>query len=60
MYMILILHYIQTYLYELYILYLPGGEEVVVGVGDNAILQCNEAKHQPVSSVEWFCRSEGE
>ena len=54
--MILIVHYIQIYLYELYILYLSGGEELVVGVGDNAILQCNEAKHQPVSSVEWFCR----
>ena len=27
-----------------------------VGVGDNTILECDEAKHQPVTSVEWFCR----
>ena len=35
-----------------------GGEELLVGVGDNTILQCPEAAHQAVSSVEWFCRSE--
>eukprot|EP00090_Calanus_glacialis_P013507 TRINITY_DN22191_c0_g1_i1.p1 TRINITY_DN22191_c0_g1~~TRINITY_DN22191_c0_g1_i1.p1 ORF type:complete len:1215 (-),score=130.86 TRINITY_DN22191_c0_g1_i1:761-4405(-) len=34
------------------------GEERYVGVGDNTILDCDEAKHQPgITSVEWFCRS---
>ena len=37
--------------------YIAGGEEMMVGVGDNAILQCKEAAHQAVTSVEWFCRS---
>ena len=33
------------------------GEERYVGVGDNTILDCQEAKHQPgITSVEWFCR----
>ena len=35
-----------------------GGEDIFVGVGDNTILQCDEAKHQAVASVEWFCRCE--
>ena len=40
------------------IILISGGEEVYVGVGDNTILECDEAKHQPVTSVEWFCRSD--
>ena len=35
------------------------GENLYVGVGDNTILDCDEAKHQPgITSVEWFCRLE--
>ena len=37
-------------------LFVSAGDEVYVGVGDNTILECDEAKHQPVTSVEWFCR----
>ena len=39
-------------------LFVSAGDEVYVGVGDNTILECDEAKHQPVTSVEWFCRWE--
>ena len=36
---------------------LAGAEERFVGAGENTILECEEASHQPgLSSVEWFCR----
>ena len=36
---------------------LTGAEERFVGAGENTILECEEARHQPgLSSVEWFCR----
>ena len=35
---------------------LAGAEERFVGAGENTILECEEASHQPgLSSVEWFC-----